>query len=309
MFGHKDAGDVRGLEEVFRSEEFGRRTGNAGGDVAAPPMGPEDVLFAQEFGRPRTVVRLHDPSDVTDPTLTPTGEALRGGAGLATPGSRSLARRPILPTAAQRWAMRMPKLIAGFVESTQHPLLDARLRQRTRGTRRGRRHRRVGIIAPAVDRRPGSTRAVRPRQGPHTGTDDDRPDGAGPAHGGGVAPARPCAGSWHRRDVDSVEQCARRARVVQSARRRTPVRRRLDLRRLAGGVGGRWRRSPSPGGGSNPVAPTSHAGREHGERLGSSVTTAASQVGSSVPAAASTDGGGQQRRHRQSTRRSARSTL
>jgi len=115
---------------------------------------------------------------------------------------------------------------AGFVESTQHALLDPRLRQRTRGTHRGLRHCRVGIIAPAVDRRPGNAWCgPAGHRLPHVRPGDGRPNRS--------------RRKWHRRDRVRVsfagcrsggnpqhEQCAQRSRVVD---------RRGDLHRSADG--------------------------------------------------------------------------
>ena len=61
MFGHKGAGDVRGLEEVFRSEGFSARNRQRRWRRGGPSHGSRGRAVRPGVGRPRSVVRLHDP--------------------------------------------------------------------------------------------------------------------------------------------------------------------------------------------------------------------------------------------------------
>ena len=270
MFGHKDAGDVRGLEEVFRAEEFGRRTDNAGRDVVAPPMGPEDVLFAQEFGRPRTVVRLHDPSDFTDPTLTPTGEALRGAwtddTGESEPrlqadpsdGGAALGDADA-ETPPASWNRRSTRYWTLACVSALAALIAACV---TAGS--GSSHR------PSIAAQ-GTHGAARRGTGYHT---------SGPATAGPTAPGGNGTGATGSGSLSPGVE------VAGTHSTSNALRGHVSLTGAATYTG-------APTGGSNPVAPTAPLASTVGSAvsaLGSSVTTAASQVGGPVPDAASTTG-------------------
>ena len=292
MFGHKDAGDVRGLEEVFRSEEFGRGTDSVGRDEVVPPVGPEDVLFTQEFGRPRTVVRLHDPSDFMGPTRTPGGDALEPAwdddteesepgpqadpsGGGAAPGDAGAEAAPV------SWNRRSTRYWTLACVSALAALVAAGV---TAGS--GSSHR------PSIAAE-GTHGAAQPRRRlPHVRVGDDRPDRSG---------RQP-----HRRDrvPVAVVRCriGRGARCGHCAGRSRVLDRRGDLHRRArfarGFVRqlcGRRRRCRYTGAGGRrqprrPPAPVASTVGSTVTALGTSVTTAASQVGSSVPAAASTAG-------------------
>ena len=295
MFGHKGAGDVRGLEEVFRSEEFGRGTGNAVGDVAAPLMGPEDVLFAQEFGRPRSVVRLHDPSDVTDPTLTPSGDAL--GAAWTGDTGESEPRPQADPSddgAPVGDADAETEPASGNRRSTRYWTLACVCAL-------------AALLAAGVSAGSGSShRPSIAAQGAHGAARQGReyhttgPATTGPTapagNGGGASGSGPFARGAALAGTDSSSNAPGGHVSLSGAATYTgvpgsPAGSSGGSAGRGGGAGGAG--SPSPGGGSNPVAPTAPLTSTVGSTvsaLGSSVTTAASQVGASVPAAASTTG-------------------
>ena len=67
MFTNWDARDVGGLEEVFRSHEFGRVTDATRGRGVSRPAGCEDALFAWEFDRPLTAVPSRDVEGGAEP--------------------------------------------------------------------------------------------------------------------------------------------------------------------------------------------------------------------------------------------------
>jgi len=295
MFGHRDAGDVRGLEEVFRSEEFRRGTDNMRREDVASPIGPEDMLFAQEFGRPRTVVRLHDPSDFTDSTLARSGEALpaawaddgeepepRLQANSSDGGGASGDPDSVTPPAS--WNRRSARYWTLACVSALAALVAAGI---TTGS--GSSHR------PSIAAQ-GTHGAARRGGGYHT---------AGPATTGPAAPGRNGTGATGSGSHSpGVELAGNRGPSTASgghvsltgAATYTGAPGSPGASSGGSGSGGGRPGSPSPAGGSNPVAPiaplapvASTVGSTV-SALGTSVTTAASQVGSSVPAAASTTG-------------------
>ena len=97
MFSNGDARDVGGLEEVFRSDEFGRATDAMGGGVS-DPVDREDVIFAREFGRLLTSVRWDDVEGEAEPRLSPIG----GGPQGARVDENEVSERPlqVAPSAA-----------------------------------------------------------------------------------------------------------------------------------------------------------------------------------------------------------------
>ena len=303
MFGHKGAGDVRGLEEVFRSEEFGRGTGNAVGDVAAPLMGPEDVLFAQEFGRPRSVVRLHDPSDVTDPTLTPSGDAL--GAAWTGDTGESEPRPQADPSddgAPVGDADAETEPASGNRRSTRYWTLACVCAL-------------AALLAAGVSAGSGSShRPSIAAQGAHGAARQGReyhttgPATTGPTapagNGGGASGSGPFARGRGISGNGQLEQCARRSRVVV---------RRGDLHRCSGFACGfvrrlcrpgwrcRWRWFTVAGRRQQPCrshrSPHIH-GREHGECSRIVGDDGREPSGRIHTGRRFDDGSGEQRRHR-----------
>jgi hypothetical protein len=292
MFGRKDAGDVRGLEEVFRSEEFRRGTENMRRDEVAPPVGPEDMLFAEEFGGPRTVVRLHDPSDFTDSMRTPTGDALPAGWAdgaeepeprlQADPSNGGASGDADAETPPASWNRRSTRYWTLACVSALAALVAAGI-----ATGSGSSHR------PSIAAQ-GTHGAARQGSGYHTsGPDTTGPtapggNGTGATGSGSLSPGVEVAGT-HGSSAAPGGHVSLTGAATYTGAPGSPG-------ASSGGSGGGGGRpgSPSPAGGSNPVAPIAPlapVGSTVGSTvsaLGTSVTTAASQVGSSVPAAAST---------------------
>jgi hypothetical protein len=274
MFGRKDAGDVRGLEEVFRSEEFRRGTENMRRDEVAPPVGPEDMLFAEEFGGPRTVVRLHDPSDFTDSMRAPTGDADPSNGGASGDADAETPPASWNRRSTRYWTLACVSALAALVAAGI-------------ATGSGSSHR------PSIAAQ-GTHGAARQGSGYHTsGPDTTRPtapggNGTGATGSGSLSPGVEVAGT-HGSSAAPGGHVSLTGAATYTGAPGSPG-------ASSGGSGGGGGRpgSPSPAGGSNPVAPIAPlapVGSTVGSTvsaLGTSVTTAASQVGSSVPAAAST---------------------
>ena len=140
MFNNHDAGDVTGLEEVFRSTQFG--ASGAGLRSVVRPAGLEELIFRSEFGDAdrRTVPLLHAAaSGVSD---TPSREATPPAPAGSPPTREPHAATPPPVGVAAPVEARARSGCPDAAEAGHHSVLGSRGGERGRGAdARGRRHR------------------------------------------------------------------------------------------------------------------------------------------------------------------------
>lgn len=280
MIGNKNAGDVRGLEEVFRSNEFGRATDAASDEEISLPGHLEDeAMIVREFGRPLSAIHVYEAGDEAEPSPSVSGVTARLG-GTEAPEHPLLApssdggaagKEPPRAPAASAWNRHSTRywtlaclsalaaLVAAGVTAGSGPHRPSIAAQGAHGgahagAGRGGKYHTSGPAATGSTSASGTLAAS-------TGSGVAGPGVAGSgAHGTGNAPGG---------HVSLIGAATFTGAPGGSA---------------SGGGGGAGATSPPPKASGNPIASTvtstvSGAGAE--------VTTAASQVGSSVPAAGS----------------------
>jgi hypothetical protein len=284
-----DAGDVRGLEEVFRSQEISRASGGIGGDSGtSSPEGRNVALLRGMFGHASSALRdLHRDGDsgATDPRShrvapapapaldaallsgrDPEASSSGGGAAQGTNAAAGSAEPPWKRQSGRYWTIAAFSAVVALVVA--------------------------GVTAGNAQHGPSSTSAqgahgtVRPHGGVGTpGAVSTGPTAPGSLTGaigaGALALGARSAGARSSGNEPgghvTLTGAATTTGTLPSPGGRAP----------GGGSPGGGSSGVSPGsGGSNPVPPVA-AGVGNGlSTVGSSVTGLANQLGSTVPAAA-----------------------
>jgi hypothetical protein len=274
MFTDRDTGDIKGLEDVFRSQGF-RRVGNSVGDVLRtdPARPGEDERGPQVGGSDREPEDAPvNESDVSGPRLqTSDGGAPSGGEqatmSSGTPWRRHSTRYWTIASVSALVALVAAGVTAG---SGQHgrPSVAAEGQHGKAGPGSG-----FQTLGPATAglAAPGGLLGAAAAAGAGdlsagTGGGADRTHGSGAVSGGHVS----LSGA-------ATFTGAPGSTAVPSGSSAT-----------GGGAGAGA--PPPASGGSNPIAPVVSTVGNMVSAVGASVTTAASQVGSSVPAVGSATG-------------------
>lgn len=287
MFSKRDAGDVGSLEEVFRSNEFGRATDAWRGGGVSYPEGREDVILAKEFGRPYAV-SLHEVGDEAEPRLPPAEDGpraardnemedseqplqaapSRGGAGLGEDHPEASSTTPSRRPTGRYWTIAFVSALAALAaagitaRAGQHPRSNVSAQGKHDSVRPDSGFHTSGAGSTGSTARGGSLTAAAGSGGLSSGTGTDVGLGSGNEPGGHVTLVGPATFTG------------------------TPVSPAAPGNSPGGGNGTTG--SPPPSGSTSPAAPVESAVGSAVSAVGSSVTTAANQIGSSVPAPAST---------------------
>jgi hypothetical protein len=278
MINNQDAGDISGLEEVFRSQEFGRASGTAANGSAGIGLSVRrgEGILGTRFGRRPVagpVVRSGDDRDDESPAPKQPSSVSASGAG-AEPGRASADD----PSAWRRHSSRywtiasvsaLVALVAAGITAGagQHPRSHVAAQGRHGRSRSGGGLNTSGTAATGLAAPGGLLADAAGSAGPSSVAGTKGGLGSGNAPGGHVTligaatftgvPGSPAAPS---RDAPGGGDAS-------------------------GGAAG----SPPPAG-TNPAAPVVSTVGSAVSSATSSVTTLASQIGTSVPAAASTTG-------------------
>jgi hypothetical protein len=280
MMRNKDASDVRGLEEVFRSHEFGRATDATGdGAISLPGDLEDESTTVRGIRRPLSSVHVYEAGDESEPRPSAGGESARLGGTVApeqllldasSDGGR-VGKGPAEAPAASGWNRHSTRYWTLACLSALAALVAA------------------GVTAGSNPQRP-SLAAQGAHGGSHAQTGHggkyhtSRPATSGPtaasgtlASSGSSGAAGAAGGGAHGTgNVPGGHVSLIGASTFTGAPGGS-----------ASGGGGKAS-SPPPAAAGNPVAPVAATVTSTVSGAGTAVTTAASQVGSSVPAAAST---------------------
>ena len=124
MFKQHDAGDVSGLEEVFRSQEFSRGPATPWATRRPRSWVPRTCCSPRSSAGPGQSFGCTTRSDVDGSDAHTKRGRARGGVDWRHRGIGATPCRPILPTAAHRGRCGCRDADAGSVEATEQPVLD-----------------------------------------------------------------------------------------------------------------------------------------------------------------------------------------
>ncbi len=292
MFTNRDTRGVGGLEEVFRSHEFGRATDpmRGRGRGVSDPADREDALLAQEFGRPLMGAPSLDADGEEEPrplagAERPTGgpseetevpeqhravEASGGGAASGPepaeapstePAKRRTARYGTFACVTALVALVVGGVMAG---AGHHPRSSVSAQGKHDAARPHDGRSSPGPASTGSPAASGSLTASGGSRGPSSGRGTDAGPGSGNAPGGHVSLVGPATFT------------------VTPASPGVPG--------DPPGVGSGATASPPPSGSTNPVSAAASSAGSAVSGVGSSVTAVAGQLGGAAPAAASAVG-------------------
>ena len=279
MINNQDAGDISGLEEVFRSQEFGRASGTAADGSAGIGFSVRrgEGILGTRFGRrpvAAPVVRTGDDRDDESPVPRQRSSVSAAGAGAAP--RRGSADDPSAwrRHSSRYWTIASVSALVALVAAGitagagQHPRSHVAAQGRHGSSRSGGGGLNTSGTASTGLAAPGGLLAdAAGSAGPSSVAGTKGGPGSGNAPGGHVTLIGPAT------FTEAPGSPAAPSRGAPSG----------------GGASGGAAGSPPPAG-TDPAAPVVSTVGSAVSSATSSVTTLASQIGTSVPAAASTTG-------------------